>query len=66
MSLSREKKAMFEFGQGGNVDEHVNEKELQELNAKLLRDECLASEVEILMLVIKNYVGKENDASFVI
>lgn len=32
VALSRENKAMFEFGQCKNVDKHAKEKELQELN----------------------------------
>ena len=48
------------------MGKNVKEKELKELNVKLLRDECLASEVAMLMLAIENYMGKENDSSFVI
>ena len=66
MALSREKKAMFEFGQGDNMGKYVKEKELQELNGKLLRDEYLASEVAMLILVVENYMGKVNDVSCVI
>ena len=66
MALSREKKAMFEFGQGDNMGKYVKDKELQEVNGKLLRDEYLASEVAMLILVIENYMGNVNDVSFVI
>ena len=66
MALSREKKAMFEFGQGDNMGKYVKDKELQEVNGKLLRNEYLASEVAMLILVIENFMGKVNDVSFVV
>ena len=66
MTLSREKKAMFEFGQGDNMGKYVKDKELQEVNGKLLRDEYLASEIAMLILVIENFMGKVNDVSFAV
>ena len=64
MALNREtKKAMYEFSQGDNMGKYVKEKELKEINGSLLKDKYLVSEVAMLILVVENYMGKENDVS---
>ena len=63
MALNREKKALYEFTQGDNMGKYVKEKEFKEIDGRLLKEKYLVSEVAMLIMVVENYMGKENDVS---
>ena len=63
MALNREKKGLYEFTQGDNMGKYVKEKEFKEIDGRLLKEKYLVSEVAMLIMVVENYMGKENDVS---